>query len=495
MKKKLVALLLVVMLMISILPFAAFADECSHSNGYYAGACKDCGAVCDHSSGYSGGKINTPGKCNTCKMNCTHPASEISYVITNCQNANGQKYGKEVCTCGYYQQKSLGAAVDHVYSGDICVNCGQTHSHTFGTDGICTTAGCNETHTSHTFNTQGKCTTVGCNAVCEHDYQPNVKECGTAGAYNNEVCSICKNATVGTATPATHNYVDGVCTVCKKTEPTCNHKWGDDGACVNGCGETCPHEESELDYRDCVDSQYDHEVCKACGVITNATVAKERTTHTYENGVCTFCGKAEPEKECEHDWNGLDGTCNECGVEHDHDYEDVMPNCTYGGYHNQYCAGCKHTIIGEAVDSKNHVFGDDGVCTVCGTEKTDCDHEWNWATAQCKLCGEYHIHSEDDLYIDHPDCTEGGYVREICEVCGHILVKSGFEPMDHDYNNGVCTRCGHVKPVENTKRASTEGLDDVPATGDNRFTVLTVAAVVVLFGATAILFTKKRIAR
>ena len=486
MKKKLVAFLLAVVMIASMLPISALAlADCIEG---------------EHDWRTSGSAANGYRYCykSGCDVKCYHEGTLVITQVVNCMNNTNQKWVTYECSeCHYSYNGADGVGVSHVFDGDLkCLNCLQTHStHSFDANGNCTTEGCTATHTKHEFNTNGKCNTAGCTAVCEHDYQPNIKECGTAGAYNNEVCSICKNTRNATKTPAKHDYVDGVCTVCKKVEPTCDHKWGEDGACVKGCGETCPHEESELDYRDCVESQYDHEVCKACGVATNFTVTKERTTHTYENGVCSFCGKTEPKEECKHQWKQIDGTCELCGVEHEHDYKDVMPNCTYGGYHTQHCAGCKHTIIVEPVDSKNHIFGDDGVCTVCGAEKTDCDHEWNWATAQCKLCGEFHIHSEDDLYIDHPDCTEGGYVREICEVCGHILVKSGFEPMDHDYNNGVCTRCGHVKPVDNDVEASTEGLDDVPATGDNRFAVLTVAAVVVLFGATAILFTKKRIAR
>jgi len=465
MKKKVLAFLLVAVIVVGMLPFTVSAiEDCGHNNWKI----------------YSNMKKDGYGFCQTCKIKCYHDGTQ-SISLTDCTSG----FGTTTCTvCGwkYMGSNLVEAKPAHEWENGTCKNCTKKHDNHSFENFVCTVCGLTDPSyvpcTEHNWkNSSGECTNENCHESHTHDYVTNKPICGSEN-YVNETCSICGYVgSIGQQAPANHNFEDGKCTFCGTDEPApCEHEWGPDGMCLKNCGATCPHDESELAYRNCVESQYDHMVCKACGVITNPAVAKDRTTHTYGEGdKCTYCGADKPEEDCNHEWDRLDGNCDKCGEAHDHNYQDIIPNCTQGGYLSQHCEGCGHTIVGNAVEKKNHNYGADGVCTVCGNVKSECAHEWNWATGQCEKCLEFHIHSDADITIDHPNCTEGGYIREICDVCGYILVKGHFTASEHEYVNGICIRCGDVEPVvpeeveqteeETPKKASTEGLDDVPQTG------------------------------
>ena len=44
-------------------------------------------------------------------------------------------------------------------------------------------------------------------------------------------------------------------------------------------------------------------------------------------------------------------------------------------------------------------------------------------------------------------CKEKGYIKQICKVCGLEVVKTKIAALGHNYENGVCTRCGEIEPV------------------------------------------------
>ena len=187
--KRVIALLLAIMLVAGVMPMAVHAEgECAHSSGYYHGKCKDCGTPCTHPS-YSGGKFGTAGKCDVCKMNCTHSGPQ-TIQVTNCNNGSG-KYGKTICACGYYTQGIVGEGVPHNFGENEpnCLTCGAVNSgyippctsHVWGEDGVCTNTGCTAIKPceSHNYGIDGVCTNKGCSAVCGHtNMKTNTAICG-----------------------------------------------------------------------------------------------------------------------------------------------------------------------------------------------------------------------------------------------------------------------------------------------------------------------------
>ena len=45
-----------------------------------------------------------------------------------------------------------------------------------------------------------------------------------------------------------------------------------------------------------------------------------------------------------------------------------------------------------------------------------------------------------------PTCTEKGFTTYICSRCGDSYVSEETEPLEHDYKDGVCTRCDAADP-------------------------------------------------
>ena len=49
--------------------------------------------------------------------------------------------------------------------------------------------------------------------------------------------------------------------------------------------------------------------------------------------------------------------------------------------------------------------------------------------------------------VTAPTCTEGGYTTYTCAKCGDSYVADEVAALGHDYQNGVCTRCGAIDPA------------------------------------------------
>ena len=62
-------------------------------------------------------------------------------------------------------------------------------------------------------------------------------------------------------------------------------------------------------------------------------------------------------------------------------------------------------------------------------ELTYCDHSWTSS-------------------ITEPTCTERGYKTSTCANCGGVKVSDYTEPLDHTYENSICTRCLCTIPLD-----------------------------------------------
>lgn len=153
----------------------------------------------------------------------------------------------------------------------------------------------------------------------------------------------------------------------------------------------------------------------------------------------------------------------------------VEPTCTKQGYTEYKCANCGDTYRDNYTDKVAHVVGTPATCTSaavcanCGrTFGAEIAHDYvcvsntdstctvaGVRTYKCTMCGD--TYTETKELIDHrlttegsygvePTCTERGYSAMKCEMCGQYIIEYDDAPLGHDYQNGVCTRCGEADP-------------------------------------------------
>ena len=141
---------------------------------------------------------------------------------------------------------------------------------------------------------------------------------------------------------------------------------------------------------------------------------------------------------------GEDGLCTICGAEKPAD----PPACTEHVYgEDGLCMVCGAEKPADPPACTEHVYGEDGLCTVCGAEKP----------AETSVCTE-HVYGEDGLCTvcgaekpaDPPACTEHVYGEDgLCTVCGAEKPAETSVCTEHVYGeDGLCTVCGAEKPAD-----------------------------------------------
>ena len=100
---------------------------------------------------------------------------------------------------------------------------------------------------------------------------------------------------------------------------------------------------------------------------------------------------------------------------------------------------------GDGVNAEAHSFGADGLCTVCGTEKTDCTHA--------------ETYTEE---LTASTCATAGIGNEVCAECGIVLKENVALPLNPEVHEGEaeitrsadgkiaykCSACGGIAKVE-----------------------------------------------
>ena len=266
--------------------------------------------------------------------------------------------------------------------------------------------------TYHTYDENGICT------VCGYAGPDHTSHVMSVGYYYSEdghwqVCIYCEKPM--TETEAHVFDEDGICSVCGYVKVNHTHKiadWYDSDA--NGHWRGCRYCEEPM---------------------------TETQGHSYdENGICTICEYAGPghTNHVKSDWYWNDETG-----------------------HWKACIYCGEPMT----EIKEHVFDEDGICSVCGyaraghthkaAEYYGCDADGHWsicrfcglqigrvqahdyAYSRCKVCGQYeanHVHSYAWL-------AEDSEHWQACEIC-YTAVNKG----NHTFVNNVCEECGLLDP-------------------------------------------------
>lgn len=347
----------------------------------------------------------------------------------------------------------------------ICAVCGEWFSeeHSFGADEI-TCISCSYQKHSHEFGPWErydeqhgqKCLHCDEWIFEDHDFGSG-DTCSECGFTNHEhqyanwqrlenchvsFCAICNIRQEAPHTPGK----DGVCTVCGYQ----NH--------VHVYGEWERHEVLHGAYCTLCDEWYpenhsfdENNICTVCGY--------QQHTHTYgewgryemlHGRYCTqeFCDEWFPEN---HKF-GADGACTVCGYQnHDHVFENWQSTDTN---HSSKCSQCDEWSEGP------HTFDENDICTVCGYSQHE--HEFGrWSSrtgqihgAECTVCGNWF--EFEHTFNRGSTCTVCSYqVHEHkyglfgrqetyhignCDLCDQIYQE------DHSFDaNDTCTVCGYQK--------------------------------------------------
>ena len=237
----------------------------------------------------------------------------------------------------------------------------------------------------------------------------------------------------------------------------------------------------------------------------------ETQGHSYdENGICTVCGYAGPDhtNHVKSDWYWNDETghwkaCIYCGEPmtetqgHSYDENGICTVCGYAGpdhtnhvmsgmYWNDETGHWKICIYCEKpmTETEEHVFDEDGICSVCGYVKVNHTHkiaDWYDSDANghwrgCRYCEEPMTETQGHSYDENGICTICEYAGpghtnhvksdwywndetghwKACIYCGEPMTEIKEHVFDED---GICSTCGYAKASHTHKAAEDYGCD------------------------------------
>ena len=194
--------------------------------------------------------------------------------------------------------------------------------------------------------------------------------------------------------------------------------------------------------------------------LENKKIHFNATYHTYdENGICTVCGYAGP-----------DHTSHVMSVGYYYSEDG----------HWQVCIYCEKPMT----ETEEHVFDEDGICSVCGYVKVNHTHkiaDWYDSDANghwrgCRYCEEPMTETQEHSYDENGICTICEYAGpghtnhvksdwywndetghwKACIYCGEPMTEIKEHVFDED---GICSTCGYAKASHTHKAAEDYGCD------------------------------------
>lgn len=474
--------------------------------------------------------VNVPVMAGCEEEGTSHSWNDIGDVDWEGDCTTGGKQKIECSSCHTISYNDIPGELNHSWDEGVCDKCLAEHPH--GEDIITKTPIDENKHkvshsvcyleyeVEHVFS-GGTCTE--CSYICLHplaeykyekiDDNAHKVLCGVEGCektvtaseghdYVNGKCSKCKHS-------CTHDW-DAVKAECKICHIKCtSHNWrAKDGKCGT-CGFVCTSDtrvQGAVTWKDgdCTKGGVQDITCSTCGKTISANspvTAKEK--HTYSQGTCTVCGKADP-NACQHPVEKLvwednnDGKTHKlsCGVEsckvvisanEIHTYPKgvcacgaIDPNCKHEGTTHMVATAKTHDYIcdicGKVAKSEKHIFDKNAKCTVCGANPCGGKHTADYVSIAsnkhqkyCTKCGfviktNIKCSWSIEKYDDKDDWDEDGH-SVYCKACGNTEFKDhsfGYEYTDGDkhkkscgcgvyyeqscdYDSGKCKLCGHDK--------------------------------------------------
>ena len=138
--------------------------------------------------------------------------------------------------------------------------------------------------------------------------------------------------------------------------------------------------------------------------------------------------------------------------QHIHKWSNIVtePTCTEKGYTTYTCADCKESYIDNYTNALGHSFTSyfnnyDATCTSDGTKTARCDR--CSATNTVIVPNSKLNHTYFGLIVS-PTCTENGYTKYTCSLCGNSYIGNYANATGHNFlfNGANCLYCGCSNP-------------------------------------------------
>ena len=298
---------------------------------------------------------------STYATECSHNYIAKVTLAASCTQNGLRTYTCSLCSASYPESIP---ATGHNYTSKVttAATCTTNGTKTF------TCANCSDSYTEAIAATGHSYSTKVTAPTCE------------AQGYTTHTCSVCGSSYKDTYTNATgHSYSSKVTTA---------------ATCTTAGVKTF--------------------TCSKCKTSYTETIAA--TGHSYVNGICSNCGKADP--NCNHSYTAKVTTA---------------ATCTTEGVKTYTCSKCGD-VYTESIPVTDHSWSF-GRCTGCGTV---CDH--NWIDGICKTCGSAcgHKWSKGTCQVCSLVCSHANWVDGACVQCALTC--------SHNFVTGRCTVCGMSDP-------------------------------------------------
>lgn len=156
--------------------------------------------------------------------------------------------------------------------------------------------------------------------------------------------------------------------------------------------------------------------------------------------------------------------------QHIHKWSNIVtePTCTEGGYTTHACSECGESYVDDYTSALGHSFtyyhnNNDATCTSDGTKTSRCDR--CSATDTVIIPNSKQNHKYFGLIVS-PTCTEGGYTKYTCSLCGNSYIGNYANATGHNFvlNAANCLYCGISNPNYKPATQPTQPLPTQPQT-------------------------------
>jgi hypothetical protein len=140
--------------------------------------------------------------------------------------------------------------------------------------------------------------------------------------------------------------------------------------------------------------------------------------------------------------NGKNGESNGCFTD-----KTIKPACAAKGYTTHTCSLCGYSYKDTYVAAIGHSYGGwtqvkAPDCTAVGQEQRTCKTCKETETRDITPNGHNY-----EAVVTEPTCTEDGYTTNTCSVCGDTYQDTYVDQLGHEYEDGICIRCGESEIV------------------------------------------------
>ena len=463
MKRKILAVLLACMMVLSMVPVSVFAEE-----GTVTSALCTCGKTAPATGDV---ELEELARAATCHY--------FGYKVFSCVDCNGQftvlTQAPDAALHNYVEIAAKAATCTEAgwETYHVCTNAGEN-------DGICgaiqegnipVVAALGHSWNAADCTTKKTCATCGATEgeANGHNYEAVVtKPTCTEGGYTTHTCTVCGDTYDDTKVDALGHAWESV-TVLMNCAPSVWTEGYTYEACKT-CGVKKTDENGEVIKTDIVVAKHEYgpavitaPTCELPGMATYTCLTCGFKIEAYFNVEDLDC--PEEMKPLGHKYADatctVAATCTVCGkVNGDpngHSYEDdvTAPTCTEEGYTTHTCSACGDSYVDTKVDALGHDYKDVVTAPTCSAK--------GYTTHTCAACGDSYVDTyvEIDPLSHIPVIKEEGYDAtcttpgqtfwQVCRDCGITLTKPEVvpvKPSNHDYKAVVtdptCTEAGYT---------------------------------------------------